>query len=223
MKLVNSDYDISISLKEDVIQVLTIENQQAFRKMVGELWDESEGREGSWILSDKNSPVHISKNMTVVFNPYTIDANDKKVLSKLYSELCELASQKYTMEVETINSHIIGLFSNIIQDIPYFIDYGTDIDLQALFKIYNIKIDVEYTSLIERITDYIRAFHNICSIRVFTFINLKDYLSVEELKLLYEFVLYEKVNLILIEGHQSASVIPEKHLIIDKDLCIINP
>lgn len=223
MKLVNSDYDISISLKEDVIQVLTIENQQAFRKMVGELWDESEGREGSWILSDKNSPVHISKNMTVVFNPYTIDANDKKVLSKLYYELCELASEKYTMEVETINSHIIGLFSQVIQDVPYFIDYGTDIDLQALFKIYNIKIDVEYTSLLERITDYIRAFYNICNIQVFAFVNLKAYLSSDEIKLLYEFVLYEKVHLMLIEGHQSVSVIPEKHLIIDKDLCIINP
>lgn len=222
MKLVNSDYDISISLKENAIHVLIIENQQAFRKMVGELWDESEGKEGSWILSDNNSPVQLAKSMMVVFNPYIIDANDKKVITKLYSELSELASEKYTMEVEAINSRIVGLFSEVTQDVPYFIDYKTDIDLQALFKMYNIKIDVEYNSLLERITDYIRAFHNICNIPVFVFINLKDYLSFEELKLLYEFVLYEKVHLILIEGHQSANVEPEKHLIIDKDLCIID-
>lgn len=223
MKLVNSDYNISISLEENTIQVLTIENQKAYRKMVGDLWAESEGREGNWILSDNNKPVQLAKSMAVVFNPYIIDANDKKVISKLYSELSELASEKYTMEVETINSRIIGLFSEVTQDVPYFIDYKTDIDLQALFKMYNIKIDVEYNSLLEKITDYIRAYHNICSVTVFAFVNLKDYLSCDELKLLYEFVLYEKVHLMLIEGHQSTDVDPEKHLIIDKDLCIINP
>lgn len=223
MKLVNSDYNISISLDEETIQVLTIENQQAFRKMVGELWNESEGREGSWIISDNSSPVQLAKSITVVFNPYSIDANDKKVISKLYSELGELASEKYMMEVETINSHVVNLISGITQDVPYFIDFRTDMDLQALFKMYNIKIDVEYNSLLERITDYIRAFHNICNIQLFVFISLKEYLSCDELKLLYEFVLYEKVHLMLIEGHQSANMELEKHLIIDKDLCVIIP
>ena len=45
--------------------------------------------------------------------------------------------------------------------------------------------------------------------------------SKEELKYLYEFAVYEKINIIVIESIQSEALIGEKGWILDKDLCII--
>ena len=221
MKLVNTDYGIDMELVENTVQVLTIENSIAFRQLVGDLWNEVEGGDGTWVLSENNNTLLLSKNMAMVFNPYAIDANDKKVISKLYAELNGIINENYIKEAEAVNGSIVSLFTNIIQEVPYFIDFKTDMDALGLFKVYNIRIDVEYNSLLERIVDYIRAFHNICNIRVFAFVDLKNYLSLEEIKQLYEFVIYEKACLMLIEGRQSDYIEAENRLILDKDLCII--
>ena len=69
--------------------------------------------------------------------------------------------------------------------------------------------------------DYIRAYNKICKVSVFIFVNLKDYLESYELEQLYEFSEYEKLNLLLIEGHFSDVLDQEKNLIYDKDMCII--
>lgn len=221
MKLVNTDYCIDMELDENSIQVLTIENALAFRQLVGDLWNEVEGGYGTWVLSEDNNTLLLSKSLAMVFNPYIIDANDKKVVSKLYAELNSIINESYIKEAEAVNGNIVSLLSNVTQEVPYFIDFRTDMDALALFKVYNIRIDVEYNTLLERIVDYIRAFHSICNIRVFVFVDLKNYLSMEEIKQLYEFVIYEKIFLMLIEGHQSDFIDAENRLILDKDLCII--
>ena len=61
----------------------------------------------------------------------------------------------------------------------------------------------------------------ICHIRSFVCVNLKSFFSKEELKYLYEFAVYEKINIIVIESIQSEALIGEKGWILDKDLCII--
>ena len=53
--------------------------------------------------------------------------------------------------------------------------------------------------------------------------NLKDYLNEKDIDMLYEFVRYEKVNLILAESHQSHVNLHEKRWILDRDRCIIEP
>jgi len=52
---------------------------------------------------------------------------------------------------------------------------------------------------------------------------LKDYLNEKDIDMLYEFVRYEKVNLILAESHQSHVNLHEKRWILDRDRCIIEP
>lgn len=54
------------------------------------------------------------------------------------------------------------------------------------------------------------------------FIGLKQYLTTDELKQLYEFVYYEKINLIIIESFHSPHIHGEKCWLLDKDLCIID-
>ena len=60
-----------------------------------------------------------------------------------------------------------------------------------------------------------------CGTEVFAILNLKQYISKEELQQFYASVFYEKVFLLLIEGNFSGKEKNEKCLIYDKDCCII--
>ena len=86
----------------------------------------------------------------------------------------------------------------------------------------DIRIENFYSNLLEKLTDYIAAEAELLGTKCFIFVNLKQFLSYEELAELYKFAYYAKVYLLLLEGsftesrHES-----EKHYIIDNDLCEI--
>ena len=72
-----------------------------------------------------------------------------------------------------------------------------------------------------KIINYIHLAHRVLNTSLFIFINLKSYFSNEDLELLYQTLLYEKVTILLIERYESTKLSFEKHLIIDNDACVI--
>ncbi len=222
MRLGNSVLNLEILFEEGKASVLVVENKKVFNRVVEQLWKEIGGEIGEWVLSECEKTVSLSKCADIVFNPYSIDANDRKVLNKLYSELSEMVSERYMETLERINGCIVDLLSQVEQDVPYFLKHELGTDFTTILKIYNVQIDSETSSLLERLIDYIRAYNKICKVSVFIFVNLKDYLESYELEQLYEFSKYEKLNLLLIESHFSDVLDQEKTLIYDKDMCIIN-
>lgn len=77
-------------------------------------------------------------------------------------------------------------------------------------------------SVLEALLDYLRALSCICNIRVAFILNVKQFLTLEEVRQLYEFCFYEKMYLINLEGQKNYNLEQEKCVIIDKDLCIID-
>ena len=77
-------------------------------------------------------------------------------------------------------------------------------------------------SVLEALLDYLRALSCICNIHVVFILNVKQFLTLEEVRQLYESCFYEKIYLINLEGQKNYNLEQEKCVIIDKDLCIID-
>ena len=69
---------------------------------------------------------------------------------------------------------------------------------------------------------YIKISSELVAIKVFFFVNLRSYLTQDELNELYKMVDYYKVSLILLESIERNERSREKRYIIDKDLCFID-
>lgn len=221
MKMVYPSYGIEIALSEDRISVLTVENAIAFRRMTGDLWTQMEGAEGEWILSDKEKILPLSKSLEGIFNLFSMDCNEKKVLSKIYSELSDMAVQECSVETAELNGHIVRYLEQLFQKTPYHLGMRAEMDVAALLKAFDAKIESCAESLLEKLMDYVRAMRWICHINVFVFVNLKQYMTAEELLQFYEYASYEKVMLLLLEGDYREANSHEKNWILDKDLCMI--
>lgn len=221
MKLIHSGYQLELSLKENQIPVLIIENQEAYRSVLLDLWNQVEGREGEIILSDGEKIKKISKEMELIFNPFALDCNNRKVISKLHQELKEISDEVLIQERAEVNQNIVGYLEKIVRHVPYAIDFEVDLDLTALLKMYDVRVSCFGDGLLEKIIEYMRTMSRICNIRIFAFVGLIQYLRPDELEQLYEFVLYEKIYLIRIESIFSKPINRERCWILDKDLCII--
>lgn len=221
MKLVYPEYQLEVSLRENQITILTIENQRAYAGVLSDLWNQTQGGEGGFVLSECEKILSISKEMECIFNPFALDCNDKKVIHKLYQELKEQAEENLLLETTEINREILLYLQKVLEQVPYALNYEVDLELPALLKIYDVKVDSIGTGMLERLVEYMKVLNQICHMRIFVFIGLKQYLTREELEKLYEFVFYEKIILCTVEAVQTSHINGEKNWLLDKDLCII--
>lgn len=222
MKLVNSELAIQIELSENYMQYLTIENPSVFAKAVQDIWNQSNGRDGNFLLSEGGKELSFAKNCFFISNPFDVNCNERKIITKLYQELNENALDLYITQKSELNMQIQQFLYAVLNTVPYHLTSNESIEIPELLKAFDVKIYSEAEELLEIIIDYLRAMKRICGYRVAIFLNIKQYLDEKQLKSLYEICSYEKIYFLNIEGAKSVSYDNEKYVIIDKDLCIID-
>lgn len=188
MKLVHSGYDLAMELKENQINVLSIENKMAYSEILRDMWNQVQGQEGSFILSDKEKQLKISKEMECIFNPFSLDCNDRKILNKLHQEIKDQLDSFQLEEAMTLNTNINKFLDGLLMKVPYALKYNPDFDLAGLLKLYNLEVESSGKTVLERIVEYLRVMSKVCGVYNYFFIGLKQYLSKEELEKLYEFI-----------------------------------
>ena len=220
MKIYDERDGLSFCLYEDSPVILSIEKVELFLEFVQSLWRQFNGMDGFLFLSDKEKEMKISKEAEVIVNPFQISLNDKRIINQIYKELSEVALEYCYEDTISINQKLIVYMDRILERIPYPVIYHEELDVIGLFKCFKIQFEEE-TDFLERIVSYIRMLHQVCGISVMIFVGLKMYLTKEQLEMLYQTLVYEKIYFIDIENKFLSKIKSEKNFILDQDLCII--
>lgn len=221
MRMVYGKYGIDIKLQENSPTVIYIESQKAYSDCVRDLWLQCNGQEGEWIFSFSEDLVSVSKVCEFIINPWALDSNNKKVITKLYQEIQDLAYEKYLDIYGDLNSKIVNFLDTLAADIPYEIEVSLEPEFSSLLKIYNVKVENDDSTLLEKITSYVRIMSRICGVKIFIFVGLKGFLPEEEILEFYKMAGYEKVFPVLIEHKYTKALDEEKTYILDSELCVI--
>lgn len=221
MKLVHSEYDVNLELKENQIQVVIIENSKMLAEIVQELYRQYNGGEGEFVLSENNKILPLNKHMELITDVFALDCNEKKIIAKLYQEMEEQAAENLILESKELNSAILCYLEKICGMMPYHLEYQTEFFPSKIMKMADLKFEAEAENLLERIVEYLGITGKIFRCTVYIFVNLKLFLTKEEIEKLYEFAFYNKIPLILIEGVMGEIYSGEKITIIDMDKCMI--
>lgn len=222
MRLTYPLFETPILFSEGKVNVIVIENQRAFFEFVLALSDKENGIESDVILSKNFEEERFDKIADVVTDVVSLDCNNKKVMSKLYGKMSEIAFEdgNYTLTMD-IAGRISEYLLNIIQDLPCGVIFDENIDLSQLFKSVALRIDTDSKNILEKLCDYIEVMNEFCKTELFVFSNLKSYLNSEELIQFYKFCEYKKVYLLLVENVVRERLEMENVKIIDNDLCEI--
>ncbi len=221
MRLLCDKLGIDIELSENKPQIVTIEDVALYSGFVRELWEEYKGNDGDILISDKGTDLKFGKNIEVIINPFDIDCNNKKILTKIYQETVDIIQSEKIIETLDINSKIVALLDETVNKLPYDLDYNLELNLQSLLKMYDLTVRMDAENYPELLSQYIKLMANACGIRCFVSVGLKKYLATVDLENLYKDIVYDKIYLVDIESDISQRISTENVAILDKDRCLI--
>ena len=221
MKLYYPEIIPEIIFTENRPVVLSIENQRLYREFLADLWVQKDGGDGKISIQDDAKEKKLSKDICVITSPLNLDCNDRKIISKVYSQLKEKLLEEHYQEYISVNSHLTSFLDEILQEEIYPFSFELEPNIEDLFKLYHVHLDYESSDLLEQTVNYIALYHQVFRCEYYIIVGLKAFFTNEELERFYEFCSYEKVMVLLVESISRPALSNENNIIIDEDNCVI--
>jgi CRISPR-associated protein Csn2 len=214
--------NLEMEIGEGSMAGISFEDPAMFRSFAENLWNQANGADGEIYLTKGDKSVKLQKEGHVIFNPYSIDINDRKILSHIYEEMLEVSEQEYYSSKSEINRSIVALLDALEEKMPYPLEYSLELDFLQMLKLYGVKIEMQGEELMERLVNYIRLLHQVLGMEIFVFVHLMDYFSWEEMDKLEEMIRYEQISVLIVENKiRQEDSVHHKWWIVDRDSCII--
>ncbi|MFI3142079.1 MAG: type II-A CRISPR-associated protein Csn2 [Clostridia bacterium] len=216
-------FNESFISKENEIPILVIENKKMYQNFIFELISELNGIESehNFFIDDKQ--LNLRKDLELILDMFTLDINKSKNITKLYNYIkSEYINNEKLMQTTQLSVKIIEYIQDITNEIDFDLTFETNIDLQAILKAVDLKFYYDDSTLLEKLIDYIKITHDFLGKKFFIILNLKTIFSSQEQQQFYEFLMYNKIEILLVEtSQQSKKLENEIYRIIDDDLCVI--
>ena len=197
-------FENKIIFKSEKINVLEIYDKKLFANFIGYINEQcnGEGEEDNRIvLMNDSKRQKIGKNIFLLTDLFNIDFNSKKILNKIYAVIEQNIKNRQDDEINKIIWSLRKYLTDEINEIPFEFNMNSDIDVQDLLKIFNVKIDTScYISIVEKIEFIIDIISNFKIAEILVIPNLKTYLNECELLEIYKYSIYNNVNLLLVEN-----------------------
>lgn len=220
IRLVHPDISQIIEFKENIINVLVIENPIFFRDFISDINYQINNLSGKIILSNDYKVLNISKFIEIIVQFYPFEMNKKSIINKLNNNIEKICIDDYNLECKELFSKIENLLNQLIVNYDYPIKYDL-FEIDKLIKLANFSFDNEYDSLIEKLIDYMEIIRGLECDKVFIFVNIKSYLTSDEIIMFYEMINAKKLNVLILESYDSLRLKYENKIIIDESLCEI--
>ncbi len=218
MKLTNFALENPVYIEDDKAFVLVAEDPAFFTSLTGALYSQCNGKDGDWILS-QGKEIALSKNAVVISDYFSLNINDRKLLSRVAEQLKSVALSENNVE-STYN--ILNAVSLYLQGLTADTDYPVvvgDVEVSQLLKAVDISFENAECDLTGKLTDYVSVFSNLMAVKLLICVNLKSYLTAAQLNEFYMHCFNNGMKLLLIENAVREKQANETVLVSDCDLC----
>lgn len=219
MRLMHPLLTKPILWNEGRVPVLVVESPHVFQNMVFDLSQQSEGEEGSFVLSSHNIPLDGSEHLRVIRDYVFLSLDNRKLQNHFHTWLQTAVSESFLRETEELNQSIGQYLEELttIADYPTAFLHGDYVG--ALLKSQKFQPVLDGETPLERLMQYIELYAGLMKEQCFVLVSAKSYFDESQLRQLYKMAAYEKWNLLLLENHAYPPFVQEDCCVIDADLC----
>ncbi len=218
MKLCVSYIDNDIILDSDHITVIEIENKKYFYRFVKSLFDISNNQKNDDIVFYDTNEKEISPSIEILNNYFEIDVNTKRNIGELYKLIVSNLDGNMIQELTSNYKRIYRTLNKILGNIELPLVTQQEYENDLFLKTFKVAISMK-ESLLDNLLLIIDVNKLLKLYNIIIFVNLKQYLSKDELQELYKYAIYNNIQILLIDSQSYGTTIEyESKLIIDDSL-----
>lgn len=213
-------FDNIINLKEDKTWSIEIENPKCFFRTVNNFIEISNGSqiEELYFFDNENNEINLANKLLIVTDYFNINNTLKKYSNNLQKYIIKETKEEIVNDLSLKYKQLIEKFSKSLSNIDLPITINNEFNLEQLLKLIKPTINNSLNLLknLYLIIDLEKTFK---INKLIIFVNLKQYLTKEEIKELYKYAIYNKISIMLIENNgYNVSLENEIKLLIDSSL-----
>lgn len=222
MKLIYKSLEDTLSWKKEEVPVIIIENMQFKNLFINDLFLQSKTTNDAPFYISNEATKNDRLNFETIINPFELNVNQSTILNRVRKIYEGLIQEDY-FEISELTKDISDYLNNLALSLPVNVEWDGDLNIKRLIQLFELIVLDDSSTLLEKIMNYLQVNSQLGISNLFIFLNLKQFLNVEELNQLYTFILYEEMHIILIENqnNRTSSGKTEKQFIIDDDLCVL--
>lgn len=207
--------------EEGLVNTIVIENGHLFISILNDLQQQYEGNEGIGVMSQNGKELAIDKNSELLTQFVPFDINAKSLITKLLSVFEKTAvNETFYMKTMELMSNVERYLFELSMETTGDVEF-TKLSIGSILKATGIQFRDDYDSLAEKIIDYIELVYTYDRKKLFFTVNLRSFLSDNEMELFMQCVLQHGFHVIALENKEYRKLPLERRYIIDEDLCQI--
>lgn len=220
MRLKTNYIDNYIISNDAQIPVIEIENKKYFYRLINDLYSISLGEivDDVIFIDNENKEVNLSNKIRLFIDYFTIEFNSKKHINDLEKYISNRVSDVDKENIIKNYNKLIKLVKKELNHVDLPIHISVEPTIENIIKCMKIYVKTS-NSILDNLFVIIDL-ENILKVnKLLCFINLKQYLSKEELVEFYKYSIYNNVRILLIDSQSyGCSLEYEDKLIVDENL-----
>ena len=218
---INVNYlENEIDIVPDCVFAIEIENKKYFYRLTHELYNIYQGIVSNEITlyDDSNQEITGTNKIKIFINYFDFQLDSKKYINDISKYIENNISEGNKMKLINEYKKIISLYKRALNEIDLPICINPDFDVESLTKLLKIKLEMK-NEILDNLLLIIDLENALDRKNILFFINLKQYLTNDELLELYKYSIYRQIPIVLIDSQTyGTSLKYEKKLIIDSEL-----
>lgn len=205
MMLVYPPLGLEISMQNDKVQTIVIEDPRLFYEITDDIYRQIDGNNGDTVISENYVPLQLSRSADIItqFIPFT--TNKKDIVSGVYLKLKEKAvNELFYNSTQELYSYVEKYLYALVEDADTELDFCRPGDISAILKAFDLHIVETDKKLNERLLEYMLASREYKKRTVFVTAGLRNYITAREATDLFQSVLLNGLTLICLENQANS-------------------
>lgn len=218
---INVNYiDNELIVEDNKILNIEIYNKKFFYRFIKDLNLIEDGNtiEEITAFNKQNEEITLTNKIEILSDFLDFDLYNKKYSSDFQKYIVKNSEEKNIDKIVKEYSKVYDSISNIVNLIDIPITIKNDFDFESIIKSFKFEVNF-FDNLLNNLIDLLEVKLNLSKEKIYVFINLKSYLSNEDLLELYKYIFVKNINSIFIDTNKYDDLNDNVNkIIIDTDL-----
>ncbi|MCF7627496.1 type II-A CRISPR-associated protein Csn2 [Holdemanella sp. SCCA2] len=209
-----------IQLNDEKVLSIEIENKNYFYRLISNLYSiiNSEIVEEITVYDNEDKELNISNKAKIFINFFNFEFDSKKYTNDINKYIINEMDENDKINLLKSYNKLIETFIKILNKSDLPLQILEDITVDNIIK--NLKLTINSkNSLLDNLMLLIELEKTLKTNNLLIFVNLKQYLTNQELIELYKYSIYNKIKILIIDSQSYGGTLDyENKLIIDSNL-----